>query len=57
MINNSSIKLEKDALNPKIFYITFKYISLINFELNIYLNANFVTNSKEISSPVRESPK
>ena len=57
MINNGSIKLEKDSLKPNIFYITFKYISLIDFELNVYLNAKFDSNRNDISSLDKEKRK
>lgn len=45
IINKTSIKLEKDATKANVFYITFKYISLIEFELNVYLNASFADKS------------
>lgn len=53
MINNSSIKFEKDSIQPDNFYITFKYIALFDFNLNVYLNAKFIksrnsTNELEI---------
>lgn len=49
MINNSSIKLEKDSLKPNSFYITFKYISLIDFDLSVYLNAKFESNRNDLA--------
>jgi len=53
MIINSSIKFEKDSIQPDNFYITFKYIALFDFNLNVYLNAKFIksrnsTNELEI---------
>ena len=44
MIYTSSIKLEKDSLDSNIYYIQFKYTSLISFSVNIYLNAAINTN-------------
>ena len=38
MVIKSSIKLEKDAMKPNIYYINFKYISLLNFDMTILLN-------------------
>lgn len=50
MINNSSIKLEKDSIQSNNFYITFKYIALADFNLNVYINAKFIKSNDEKNS-------
>lgn len=47
MIKRSEIKIEKDGLEPSLFYITFNYCSIKPFDCAIYLNAeeNFSSNN------------
>lgn len=47
MIKRSEIKLEKDGIEPTLYYISFKYTSLKPFDCSIYLNA-----SEDFSSPI-----
>jgi len=39
MLKKNSIQLEKDAINENIFYISFNYMSLSNFNIKIFFNA------------------
>ena len=39
MIKNNQISLEKDAYERNIFYVTFNYISLSSFDVEIFFNA------------------
>ncbi len=39
MIKRTNIKLEKDSIGKFIYYISFKYTSLYNFDVKIYFNA------------------
>ncbi len=57
MINNSSIKLEKDSIQSNNFYITFKYIALADFNLNVYINAKFIKSNDEKNSIEIEKKK
>ena len=41
LLLKSSLKLEKDSMNPNIYYYTFKYTSLLNFEAHFHLNSTF----------------
>jgi hypothetical protein len=39
MLKKNSIHLERDAINENIFYISFNYFSLSNFNIKIFFNA------------------
>jgi hypothetical protein len=47
MIKHDNIFLERDAIERNLFYISFKYTSLYDFDVNIYFNAEENFNSKE----------
>lgn len=49
MLYKSSLKLERDAQNLSLNYISFKYTSLRNFDLKISLNSQFKNNDIEIN--------
>lgn len=48
MIKRTDVKLEKDSIGKFIYYISFKYTSLYNFDVKIYFNAteNFDSKNK-----------
>ena len=58
MIKRTDIKLEKDSIGKFIYYISFKYTSLYNFDVKIYFNAteNFDKKNEDdfISSDAKE---
>lgn len=39
MMQKSQDILQKDAMNPLIYYVSFSYTALVPFTLSIYLNA------------------
>ena len=39
MLKKNSVNLEKDAIDENIFYISFNYISLSDFNIKIFFNA------------------
>jgi hypothetical protein len=61
MIKKNSIHLEKDAINENIFYISFNYISLSDFNINIYFNAcennpeNLIKEESKKNTNVKEN--
>ena len=46
-IDRNSIKLEKDAYDPHLFYITFEYSCVCTIYANFYFNAEFTPNNNE----------
>jgi len=51
LLKRNTIKFDRDAVNQSLYFISFEYDSLLDFNLSIYFNATKIPNVNSLTQP------